>query len=291
MSKIAFLGLGNMGRSMAENLLAAGHSLTVFNRTEEKARAIGDKGAIVAKSPAEAVEDVDAIISMVTNDDASRAIWLGDDGVIRGKPRPRALAIESSTVSRRWLLELSTAATGMGLRFLDCPVAGRPDIAAAGQLAVFAGGSEENVEAAKPILDGFAKSVTRFGPIGSGIAFKLIYNVMGASQVVAVAEAMAACAAADIELSAAADAFANGTTGSPHVRKHAKAMATRQYDRPVHFTPVGRIKDLNYGIELAEEVGCKATIGLAARSAFQQMVDGGRANLNDSELFEFLSTR
>lgn len=291
MSKIAFLGLGKMGRGMAENLLAAGHSLTVFNRTADKARAIEDKGAIVVKSPAEAVDDAEAIISIVTNDDASRAVWLGDDGVMRGKPRPGALAIESSTVSRRWLLELSTAAAGFGLRFLDCPVAGRPDIAAAGQLEVFAGGSEQDVEAAKPILRCIAKAVTRFGPVGSGIAFKLIYNVMGAVQVAAVAEAMAACAAAGIELQAAADAFANGATGSPNVRKHANAMARRQYDRPVQFTPVGRIKDLNYGIELAEEIGCEVTIGLAARAAFQKMVDGGCANLNDSELFEFLIAR
>lgn len=291
MSKIAFLGLGNMGRCMAANLLAAGHRLTVFNRTEAKAKTLVDKGAIVAHSPGEAVEDADVIISMVTNDDASRGIWLGESGVMRGKPRPGALAIESSTVSRLWLLELSRAANDMGLRFLDCPVAGRPDLAAAGQLAVFAGGSEENVEVAKPILSGMAKSVTRFGPVGSGIAFKLIYNVMGAVQVAAVAEAMAACAAADIDLRAAADALASGATGSPHVRKHAKAMATHQYDRPVQFTPVGRIKDLNYGIQIAEEVGRRATIGIAARAAFQQMIDGGRSDLNDSELFEFLIAR
>lgn len=276
---------------MAANLLAAGHDLTVFNRTADKAAALKQRGAMVASSPAEAAADAEVIISMVSDDAASSAVWLGDSGALAGKVAPGALAIECSTVSRRWSLKLAKAAQARKLRFLDCPVAGRPDVAAAGQLAIFAGGTMADVADAKPILSCIGKSVTHFGPAGSAVSFKLIYNVLGAVQIAAVAEAMAACSAANIDLGAAAEAFASGNTGSPHVRRHAKAMAAESYDRPVQFTPVGRVKDLNYGIALAADVGCPATFGEAARNAYQQMIDGGLAELNDTELFEFLKSR
>lgn len=289
MAKIAFLGLGNMGRGMASNLLAAGHSLTVFNRTPDSARELEREGAIAAATPAKAAAEAEVVISMVTGDNASRAVWLGEDGVLTAQLRPDVFAIESSTVSRKWLLELAAAAAAKGLRFLDCPVAGRPDVAAAGQLAIFAGGERADLAALTNVLMSFGKSIVHFGPVGSGIAFKLIYNVMGAIQVAALAEAMAGCSAAGIDLFAASEAFTNGGTGSPHVRRHAPAMANHRYDRPVQFTPLGRIKDLSYGIDLATQLHCQSLIGSAARVLFQRMIDGGYGESNDTELFEYLS--
>jgi len=290
-SRIAFIGLGKMGRGIAANLIAAGHQLTVFNRSAGKAAALEQKGAVVAATPAEAVRDAEIVMTIVTDDRASEAVWLAPDGVLSGQPAAGALAIESSTVSRRWLLTLAERTKARGLRFLDCPVAGRPDAAAAGQLSVFVGGADPDVAAAKPVLACIGKSITHFGPIGSAISFKLIYNMLGAVQIAAVAEAMAACVAADIDLNAAAEVFASGGTGSPHVRRHAHAMATGVYDRPVHFTPVGRVKDLQYGIELAGDLAREAVLAAAARLLYQRMIDGGQADLNDSELFEFLKPR
>ena len=280
-----------MGRGMAANLIAGGHQLTVYNRTSAKVAALEQKGATVALTPAAATRDVDIIISMVSDDAGSEEVWLGKSGILSCEHAPGTFAIESSTVSRHWLLALAERARSCGLRFLDCPVAGRPDAARAGQLAVFVGGSDDDVAVVKPILGCIGKSVTHFGPVGSAIAFKLIYNVLGAVQIAAVAEAMAACAAAEIDLDAAAEAFASGNTGSPHVRRHVQAMATGTYDSPVQFTPVGRVKDLQYGIDLAAEIGSQAALGAAARLVYQRMIDGGRADVNDSELFEFLKNR
>ncbi len=277
-----------MGRGMAENLIAAGHRVSVFNRTVDKTQPLQRRGAAVAKTPADAVRDAEVIISMVTNDAASRAVWIEDGGALSGIPASNALAIESSTVSRNWVLQLAAATKAKGLRFLDCPVAGRPDAAASGQLMVFGGGDKKDLLAASSVLSAIAKSVTHFGPVGSGMTFKLIYNALGAVQVAALAEAMAMCFAAKLDLSAAAEVFAAGATGSPHVRRHAPGMALHRYEQPVQFAASGRVKDLTYALDLAVELRRAAALSEAARSTFQKMIDLEGGELNDIELFEFL---
>ncbi len=288
MAKIGFLGAGTMGQAMIRNLLGGGHEVTVYNRTLEKARPLEADGATIAATPRDAAAGADAIFSMVTDDAASRACWTGADGALAAELEPGALAIESSSVSRDWVLELAALAAAKGLRFLDCPVAGRPDVAASGALAVFAGGAPGDVEAARTFLAPVSKSVTHFGAVGSGIAFKLIYNVMGTVQVAALGEAMFACEAAGIDLAAAAEAFSTANTASPHVIRHSRYMAHDEHEDPVQFSAYGRIKDLSYGIELIEQIGAQSVIGRATRSVFEQMVARGHGDFNDSELIDTL---
>ena len=205
MAGIAFLGAGMMGQPMIRNFLAAGHEVTVYNRTQEKARPLEAFGARIATTPKEAASGVDVIMSSLINDEASKATWTGNDGALEGDLKEGACAIESSTVSLEWVSELNGLAKTKGLAFLDCPVAGRPDVAEAGQLKIFAGGKAEDVESLRPVLSAISKSVMHLGDVGSGITFKLIYNVMGAIQVAACAEGMFACEAAGIELATAAE--------------------------------------------------------------------------------------
>ncbi len=288
MAKIGFLGAGAMGQAMIRNLLGAGHVVCVYNRTLENARPLEADGATLAATAREAATGTDAIFSMVTDDAASCAVWTGADGALAADLGPGALAIECSSVSRDWVLELSALATAKELRFLDCPVAGRPDVAEAGALSVFAGGAPGDVDAARPVLEPISKSVTHFGATGSGIAFKLIYNVMGTVQVAALGEAMFACEAAGIDLGAAAEAFSTANTASPHVIRHSRYMAHDQAEAPVQFSAFGRIKDLSYGIEMIEKIGAQSVIGRATRNVFEQMVERGMGDLNDSELIDTL---
>ncbi len=288
MAKIGFLGAGIMGSAMIRNLLDGGHDVAVYNRTPEKARALEPAGATAAATPREAAAGANAIISMVTDDAASRACWTGDDGALAAGTKPGALAIECSSVSRDWVLALAGLATDAGFLFLDCPVAGRPDVAEAGELAVFAGGAPDDVEAARAVLAPLSKSVTGFGPVGAGIAFKLIYNVMGTIQVAAVGEAMAACEAAGIDLATAARTFSTANTASPHVIRHSRYMAHDAHEDPVQFSANNRIKDLSYGIALIEKIGAQSVLGRATRSVFEQMVARGDGDLNDSELIDTL---
>ncbi|MPZ57827.1 MAG: NAD-binding protein [Rhizobiales bacterium] len=287
MAKIAFLGAGAMGQAMIPNLLRGGHSVCVYNRSIDKARLLEANGATVAATIAEAVQGVDALFSMVIDDNASRAVWTGPDGVL-DSAASGTLAVESSTVSSNWLRELGGLAAAKGLRFLDCPVAGRPDAAAAAMLVVFAGGKAEDLAAVRPMLEPMSRRIVHFGPVGTGIAFKLIYNVLGAVQVAALAESMNACEAAGIDLHTAADALSDGNTGSPHVKRHSRAMAEGKHDNPIGFTPHGRLKDTLYGCQYQEQIGGQALLGYAAAALFQQMIDIGWGERNDSEAIDGL---
>jgi 3-hydroxyisobutyrate dehydrogenase len=288
MAKIAFLGAGMMGQPMVRNFLGGGHEVTVYNRTLEKARPLEALGAVLATTPKEAATGVDVIVSSLINDEASRATWTGVSGALQADLKAGAHAIECSTVSLKWVAELNELATARGLHFLDCPVAGRPDVAEAGQLKIFAGGKAEDVEALRPVLASIGKSVMHLGDVGSGITFKLIYNVMGAIHVAACAEGMFACEAAGIDLATAAEGFSTGATGSPHVARHSRYMAENRHEDPVQFSGRNRIKDVEYGIRLIESVGAQSVIGHATKEVFGQMVEHGMGDLNDSELIDTL---
>lgn len=288
MARIAFLGAGSMGQGMIRNFLRKGHAVTVYNRTLEKARALEAEGAKLARTPREAVAGAEAVFSMLTNDEASRECWTGVEGVFAADLTAGMLVTESSTLSNAWILELGRLAAARNLRFLDCPVAGRPDVAAAGTLAIFVGGAPQDVQAVRPLLAAIGRKVTHFGPVGTGNAFKLIYNVMGAVQVAALAEGMFACEAAGIDLTAAAEAFSAGATGSPHVVRHSGYMSRGTHENPVQFSGRNRIKDIGYGVELVERIGAQSVIGRAARDVFEQMNQHDMGNLNDSELIDAL---
>jgi 3-hydroxyisobutyrate dehydrogenase len=288
MARIAFLGAGLMGQAMIRKFLRAGHQVTVYNRTIDKARQLEEDGAKVAATPREAAAGADLIMSSLINDEASQACWGGADGALQGEFKPGAFAVEVSTVSLDWVARLDQQARSRGLRFLDCPVAGRPDVAEAGQLKVFAGGSVADVDELRPVLAAISKAVMHVGAVGTGIKFKLIYNLMGAIQVAACAEGMFACEAAGIDLATAAEGFSTGATGSPHVRRHARYMAENKHEDPVQFSGANRIKDMSYGIQLVDSVGAQSVIGHAARSVFGQMVEQGMGDLNDSELIDTL---
>lgn len=285
---IAFLGAGMMGAAMIRNFLKGGHRVTVYNRSMEKTRPLQALGAKVAATPMQAVAGAEIIISSLINDEASRACWTGSQGALSGEPKPGAFAIETSTVSIGWVRELNGYAKTKGLRFLDCPVAGRPDVAEAGKLKVFAGGEKADVDAIRPALASISSHVTHFGPVGSGIAFKLIYNVMGAVQVAATAEAMFACEAAGIDLAMAAEGFSTGATGSPHVVRHTKYMAENKHENPVQFSGRNRVKDVDYGVKLIESCGAHSVLGRATIQLFGQMEELGMGDLNDSELIDAL---
>jgi 3-hydroxyisobutyrate dehydrogenase-like beta-hydroxyacid dehydrogenase len=159
--KVGFIGLGHMGAGMAGNLIKAGHEVTVYNRTPEKAGALVAAGARVARTVSEACQG-DAVITMLANDEAVESLVLGRDGVIPSL-RPAALHISSSTISVALSERLSREHAQHGQRYIAAPVFGRPDAAAAAQLVVVAGGEKTAVEAARPLLEAIARKVFLVG--------------------------------------------------------------------------------------------------------------------------------
>jgi hypothetical protein len=177
------LGLGNMGSGMAGRLLAAGHSLAVFNRTAARAAPFEKLGARIADSPRSAALQADIIIGMTADDESSRAMWLGQDGALAADNLPDALAIECSTLSHDWVLELAAKVRARGFRYVDAPVTGLPDAAAAGTLTLLVGADAADLDAARPILTSLATRVLHFGAVGQGTVYKLMINLMGAVQI------------------------------------------------------------------------------------------------------------
>ncbi len=285
MARVAMIGLGRMGSGMAGRLLAAGHDLTVANRTPERAAALLARGARVAANPAEAARGADAVLVMVSDDEASGSIWLGETGVLAGSPRSGALAIECSTLSHGWVLELAAAVGAAGLRYLDAPVTGLPDAAAAGHLTLLVGAEPEDLDSASPVLEPLAERVLHFGPVGAGTAYKLIVNLMGAVQIAGVAEGLALAERAGLDPALFVDALATGQAASPQVVRNARRMLAGDHDS-VTFSTELRHKDTAYALRFAQELSVAAPLGGVAFGALERLLADGRGRLNESAVID-----
>ncbi|HMI16916.1 MAG TPA: NAD(P)-dependent oxidoreductase, partial [Bradyrhizobium sp.] len=177
MAQVAFIGLGRMGHGMAGRYLDAGFTVAVWNRSKAKAEDLIARGARWAFSPADAADSADAIVTMVADDEASRAVWLGNDGAAK-TAKAGALAIECSTVSYGHALELARELRGQGLVYIDSPVTGLPDAAASGKLTLLVGAEPADLERARPYLAPLSTTIRHFGAVGNGTVYKLINNLM-----------------------------------------------------------------------------------------------------------------
>jgi 3-hydroxyisobutyrate dehydrogenase len=284
--RVAFLGLGKMGQGMAARLLTAGHSLTVYNRTAARAGALQEVGARVAASPREAAESADVMIGMTANDESSRAMWLGADGALAAKNAPDALAIECSTLSHDWVLELAAQVQLRGFRYVDAPVTGLPDAAASGTLTLLVGAEPANLDAARPILTSLATRVLHFGPVGQGTVYKLMINLMGAVQIGAAAEGIALAQDAGLDLRLVADAIGSGQAASPQVVRNVRRFVAGDHATNVNFTPALRLKDIEYALRLARRLGVSHEFGAAAERLYRHALELGFANDNESRIVD-----
>jgi 3-hydroxyisobutyrate dehydrogenase len=290
MARIAFLGLGRMGLGMATRLREAGHDLVVWNRTPGRAERLLDGGARSAPTPAEAAADADAVVAMLSDDVASRSVWTGADGVLAGGPRPGTLAVECSTLSHDWVLELADAARGAGLRYLDAPVTGLPEAAAAGRLTLLVGAAAADLAAARPVLAPLADQIIHFGPVGAGTAYKLIVNLMGAVQIAGAAEGLALAERAGLDLDQVASALAGGQAASPQVVRNSRRMADADHDDVV-FSGRLRHKDTAYAMQLAERLGLAAPFGRVALEGLEALLASGLGDANESAVIEVARRR
>jgi len=286
MTSVAFIGLGNMGFGMAQRLLRAGHDLRVYNRTRSKAADHERAGARHCLTPREACAGAEAVVAMTADDTSSRAVWLGPHGVLAAQLAPRALAIESSTLSHEWVMELAGKARLRNLRYLDAPVTGLPGNAAAGTLTLLIGADAQDLESARPLLSAVSDRILRFGKVGAGTAYKLIINMIGAVQIASLAEGLALAQRAGLDLKTVTDAIAAGQAASPQVVRNARRIVDNDHERDVVFTPVLRLKDVTYAVEFARGLGLGSPFGGLAAKQLQQLIDMGHARANESKIIE-----
>jgi 3-hydroxyisobutyrate dehydrogenase len=234
------------------------------------------------------VAGVEAIFAMVGDDAASREVWLGPAGALAGDVALGASAIECSTLSRQWVQELSEAAGQRGLRYIDCPVTGLPEAAAAGGLTLLVGAAPADLATAEPLLRPLCQEVIRFGDVGAGTAYKLIVNLMGAVQIAATAEALLVAERAGLDLGQVVDALAKGQAASPQVVRNSRRMLRGDHDRDIVFSGRLRLKDARYGVDLAQAVGVDARLGRTAAEAFRRLVERGLGEMNESKVIDAL---
>jgi len=241
-----------MGHGMAGRYLDAGFSVAVWNRSRAKAEDLIARGARWATSPGDAAIDADAVVTMVADDEASRAVWLGTDGAATTM-KPGVLAIECSTVSYQHARDMARELDGRGLIYIDCPVTGLPDAAASGKLTLLVGADAADLEKAGPFLAPIGSTIRHFGAVGSGTVYKLINNLMGAIQIAGIAEGLAMAEQAGLDMKLVLEAVETGVAASPQVIRHSKRMAMRNFAGAT-FTSALRHKDAAYAVALAESL-------------------------------------
>jgi 3-hydroxyisobutyrate dehydrogenase len=269
MAQVAFIGLGRMGHGMAGRYLDAGFTLAIWNRSKAKAEDLIARGARWAATPADAAVGADAIVTMVADDAASRAVWLGQDGAA-GSAKAGTLAIECSTISYGHALDLARELRGRGLVYIDSPVTGLPDAAAAGKLTMLVGAEPADLDAARPYLVPLSTAIRHFGAVGSGTVYKLINNLMGAIQIAGLAEGLAIAEQAGLDMKLVLETLETGVAASPQVVRHSKRMVARDFGG-ASFAAALRHKDAVYAVALAESLLSSAPVmGRAAVQAYDR---------------------
>lgn len=266
MTHVTLIGLGTMGSGIAGNILAAGFPLTVWNRTRDKAGPLLARGAHWADSPAAAAAGADVVISVVANEPASRAVWLGESGALAAMA-PGSLAIECSTLTVAWVQELQAHAQAQHVEFMDAPLAGSKQPAQAGTLTLFVGAEDSVLQRARPVLDTFSRTILHFGPPVTATTYKLINNMMAAVHIAALGEGVAMAERAGLNMETVSQAITIGTTSSPIVKNKVAAIVGREF-ADVHFALRWMHKDLTYALAAGTTLGAALPTVATVRELF-----------------------
>jgi 3-hydroxyisobutyrate dehydrogenase len=280
---ISILGLGLMGSRMAAQLAQKGFALRVYNRTPGKADVLKPLGVYVASSPADAAANSDAVISMLSDDAASREVWLGEHGAINSA-RPDCLLIESGTVSVPWISELAAAAIRQQCKLLDAPVSGSKAQAETGQLLFLVGGDSDALASAAPIFNALGRAAIHLGESGSGARMKLINNFLTGVQLASFAEALAWIERSALNKEAAVDLLCNGAGGSPMIKNIAPRMLQQNY--AVNFLLRLLAKDFSYITNDAASFGLELNMGNETLTLLKTAQNLGFGELDMSAVVE-----
>lgn len=274
-----------MGTGMARRLLAAGFPVAVYNRDPAKAQALIADGAEIAASPRLAAQGADFVIAMLADDVASRAVWLGVDGALRGA-RSGAVMIECSTLTVAWVKELAAAVAAAGCEFADAPVMGSKGPAAAGELNFVVGAADTTLERIRPVLTPMSRSIRHLGPVGSGATMKLINNFVSGVQLAAIAEAINWIEQSGLERTEAVGVLTDGAPGSPLVKLIAGRILADDF-RP-NFLLRLMAKDLRYAVQEAARGGVRLETAALAQGIFDRAVAAGQGEKDMAALIELL---
>jgi 3-hydroxyisobutyrate dehydrogenase-like beta-hydroxyacid dehydrogenase len=288
--KVGFIGLGSMGRAMAESLRSAGHALVVYNRTRERADGLHERGVRIAESPAAAARDADVVVTMVADDAAAEAVTLGDHGVIAGLS-PGAVHVSSSTISIALSQRFAALHAEAGQGYVAAPVFGRPDDAAAKELWVVAGGPQAALDRCTPVLEALGRGVTRVGE--SAVAanvVKLVGNFLTASTLEAMGEAIALTRKADVDFRAFVDVLIQVFARPSALGRYAALIASGAYE-PAAFKARLALKDLRLALAAGDAMQVPMPLASLVHDSLLTAAAQGRGDFDWSVIAQLAAER
>jgi 3-hydroxyisobutyrate dehydrogenase len=280
---VAVVGTGRMGGAMLGRLVAAGYRVTAYNRTPERAAGLGVPVAATAR---DAVGGAAFVLVSLADDDAVRAVYGGDDGIVAGLA-PGAVVLESSTIAPATVRALAADVVSRAAVLVDTPVSGSVALVERGELTVLGGGDEEALERARPVLGAFASRIVHLGPVGAGAVMKLVVNSVVHNLNEAVAEALVLAERAGVDRAAAYDVFTASAVSAPFVQYKREAYVHPE-SAPVAFALDLVAKDLRLIDELAREVAARMPQSAATRAVVDEAVRAGLGGRDMSALAELL---
>lgn len=280
--RIGFIGLGNMGSGMAASLLAAGHEVIAYNRSQDKVDALAANGAQPARTVAEACR-AGVVVTMLSNDEAVEAVGFGPDGLVASLA-PGAIHVSASTISTALAERLTAAHAEAGQRFVSAPVFGRPDAAAAAKLFVVAAGAPEAVSELTALFDAVGQRTFVMGtePSAANLV-KLSGNFLIASVIESLGEAMALVTKGGVDASDYLELLTSTLFDAPVYRTYGGLVAGRRFDPP-GFTATGGLKDVRLALEAGEGLQVPLPIASLLRDRFLTLLAHGGGQLDWSAI-------
>ncbi len=276
MAQVAFLGLGVMGGPMAGHLAAAGHKITVYNRSAEKAEIwVAAHGGTHAPSPAEAARGADIVLCCVGNDDDLRAVCQGPDGAFAGMGAG-SLFVDHTTVSAKVTRSLAAEAATLGLGFVDAPVSGGQAGAVNGVLSVMCGGTEADFARAAPVIAAYSRICKRLGESGAGQLAKMANQIAIAGLVQGLSEALHFAQKAGLDATDVVEVISQGAAGSWQMSNRSATMLADHFDHG--FAVDWMRKDLAIVLAAADETGASLPVTALVDQFYKdvQTMGGGR---------------
>lgn len=277
--KIGFIGLGNMGRPMAANLIEAGHDVTLYNRSRARAEEIGGGKAGIADTPAAAAEGAEAVVTMLADDDAVEAVTLGPDGLLAALPQD-AVHISMSTISVELSRLLTDAHSAVGRTFVSAPVLGRPEVAASAMLFIVAAGPGDAIERCSPLFESIGQRVFTVGehPWQANV-LKLCSNFLVVSAIEAMGEAFALTRKAEIDPEIFRQVIAEGIFQAPAYQAYSTMIAADTYEPAGFWLPLG-LKDTRLALQAAEALDVPLPTASLIRDQFLTALARGYENFD-----------
>lgn len=284
---VAVLGCGRMGSAMAVRLHGQGFPLILYNRTGSKAEEVASQtGAEIAQTPRRAAEKATIVISSLADDRAVRSVFGDAEGAAKGL-HEGDVVLEMSTIDPRTIHAIRPLVEEAGAALVDSPVSGSVSLVERGELTIMAGGDEDHLAKARPVLEALAARILHVGDLGSGTTMKLAVNALVHAINMALSEALVLAEKAGVERTVAYEVFASSAAAAPFVQ-YKRAAFEQPDEAPVAFSLELVAKDLDLILGLAEQVGARMDQAATNRRLAGRAIEAGLADRDMSAVASFL---